>query len=127
MATIKSYTDINQSRKLAEILPLESADATIIGEDNIIVTPYNVTIKSQLLDFVKEDNIIPCWSLAALFGVLPKLIGDYSKCLYYDVDGCYCGYMNDGDFMLTIKETRAGNPVDACVKMIERLHELNLL
>ena len=26
MATIKSYTDINQSEKLAEILPIESAD-----------------------------------------------------------------------------------------------------
>ena len=26
MATIKSYTDIEQSKKLAEILPLESAD-----------------------------------------------------------------------------------------------------
>ena len=26
MATIKSYTDIEQSRKLAKILPLESAD-----------------------------------------------------------------------------------------------------
>ena len=28
MATIKSYTDISQSKKLAEILPLESADMT---------------------------------------------------------------------------------------------------
>ena len=26
MATIKSYTDIEQSRKLAKILPIESAD-----------------------------------------------------------------------------------------------------
>ena len=26
MATIKSYTDLSQSKKLAEILPLESAD-----------------------------------------------------------------------------------------------------
>jgi hypothetical protein len=26
MATIKSYTDIEQSKKLAEILPIESAD-----------------------------------------------------------------------------------------------------
>ena len=26
MATIKSYTDIEQSKKLAEMLPLESAD-----------------------------------------------------------------------------------------------------
>ena len=26
MTTIKSYTDISQSKKLAEILPLESAD-----------------------------------------------------------------------------------------------------
>lgn len=26
MATIKSYTDLEQSKKLAEILPIESAD-----------------------------------------------------------------------------------------------------
>ena len=26
MATIKAYTDLSQSKKLAEILPLESAD-----------------------------------------------------------------------------------------------------
>ena len=31
MATIKSYTDIEQSKKLAEILPLESADWTILN------------------------------------------------------------------------------------------------
>lgn len=67
------------------------------------------------------------WSLAALLDVLPNFIGDYGKCLYYDIGGYYCGYIADGDFMLTIEETKADNPVDACVTMIEKLHELNLL
>ena len=29
--------------------------------------------------------------------------------------------------MLTIQETKADNPVDACYEMILKLHELNLL
>ena len=32
MTAIKSYTDIEQSRKLAEILPLESADYHYIAQ-----------------------------------------------------------------------------------------------
>lgn len=127
MATIKSFTDISQSKKLAEFLPIESADMVLWGKDF-----KSVCADMHAQEFMKglecrKMDYVPAWSLAALLGVLPKFIGDYSKCLYYDVDGCYCGYMNDGDFMLTIKETKAGNPVDACVKMIERLHELNLL
>jgi hypothetical protein len=35
MATIKSYTDLQQSKKLAKILPLESADYHYIAQGEI--------------------------------------------------------------------------------------------
>lgn len=130
---MKSYTTIEQSRTLAEILPLESADMAYIWH----ATSDNPTFRFDddmppmvLKDVPIEDidaDTLPCWSLAALFDVLPKFIGDYGKCLYYDVGGYYCGYMVDGKFMLTIEETKADNPVDACVEMILKLHEQNFL
>ena len=66
MATIKSYTDLEQSKKLAEILPLESADMYwyLATKDNpraMFNEGYN-----EYGDFE-----LPCWSLAALIGVLP--------------------------------------------------------
>ena len=122
MATIKSYSDLQQSKKLAEILPIDTADMYWFRNDT--ETP-KIYPKDMMKDSVSVT--LPCWSLAALLDVLPKFIGDYGKCLYYDVDGYYCGYMVDGDFMLTIKETKADNFVDAYYEMIIRLNELNLL
>ena len=118
----KAYTNIEQSKKLAEILPIESADMGWYYSCN----PQ--AARNQMWVGTKPENAdVPCWSLAALFDILPKFIGDYGKCLYYDVGGYYCGYIDDGNFMLTIQETKADNPVDACYEMILKLHELNLL
>lgn len=105
MGNIKSYTDLEQSKRLAEILPFGSEDGAL----------------------TENYHCIPCWSLAALFDVLPKYIGDYGKCLYFDMGYYYCGYMVDGDFMLSIEETSADNPIDACVEMIIKLNEQKLL
>lgn len=123
METIKSYTDLEQSKKLAKILPLESADMKILP---FTEREYRIVPINDISVCGREDEIC-AWSLAALFSVLPNFIGDYGKCLYYDVGGHYCGYMVDGDFMLAIEETNANNPVDACVEMIIKLHELNLI
>lgn len=73
-----------------------------------------------------DANAIPCWSLAALFDVLPNFIRGYGKCLYYDDGEYYCGYMVDGHFMLIV-ETKADNQIDACYEMIIKLNELKLL
>ena len=54
---MKSYTDLEQSKKLAEILPLESAD---MMHDRLIVIPFN------------DGSLTPCWSLAALMKLLPS-------------------------------------------------------
>ena len=82
MATIKSFTDIPQSKKLAEILPHESADMCykyVLPKSNIIEhNPKNGSPVEALKWFNKgytysgrkplslEEYCIPCWSLAAL-------------------------------------------------------------
>jgi hypothetical protein len=124
MATIKSFTDLKQSKKLAEILPIESADMCYL-------TDITFGGKCRLLpkdDFACEDSLsnLHCWSLAALLSVLPDSIYDntnefsqleFSKrsVAYHDI--------NDGIKVGSIKD----NLVDACYEMIIKLHELNLL
>ena len=79
MATIKSYTDIEQSRKLAEILPLESADMRIgnyVGESGK-VDGTNIHYYPKGESFGAPE-IIYAWSLAALLNVIPKHIKDYN-------------------------------------------------
>ena len=80
---MKSYTDIEQSKKLAEILPIESADMcfNISQRSNMppLMTPY-----SKFNEFFNMETpafLIPCWSLAALLDVLPMGI-------YDELDGC---------------------------------------
>ena len=68
MATIKSFTDISQSKKLAEILPLESADMYYRewkrDTKNIRIANVGTAGESDL----------PCWSLAALLDIMPNEI-----------------------------------------------------
>ena len=89
MAAIKSFTDVQQSKKLAEILPLESADMYWLNRHiDLTKTKYEVFVidkSNKYIDFFKSyavaiDNneIIPCWSLAALLDILkyPSLTQD---------------------------------------------------
>ena len=137
---IKSYTDIEQSRKLAEILPLESADMVITfdytnGEYIPNKPSINLYLKCHtmlLRYFDKEETdrrVVPCWSLAALLGVIPKRIKDYNVlridisnndfAIWYDEIGY--GVNND------LPNITTESAVDACYEMIIKLHELNLL
>ena len=121
MATIKSYTDLEQSKKLAEILPLESADMVYVhtvdleGDEH-----YDIDFRNNQPLF--EDDI-SAWSLAELLGVLPEgtrllkstnisSIGDTK----YHCD-CPKGNIN----------VWFDNPIDACYEMILKLNELKVL
>ena len=101
---MKSYTDLGQSKKLAEILPIESADMhyatwTIFDGEFVVSQNQGSTIKRLQEDY--GNQIIPCWSLAALLEVLPETIEDkygdydltinmiYKKPEYVRVCDCY--------------------------------------
>lgn len=128
MATIKSYTDIEQSKKLAKILPLESADmhynnASIKGKN------YVDEYRAELMDYNTAQKvlskylinpifgIIPCWSLSALLSVLP----DYT--LQTNTDGTVFVVCESKKPMIS---DAYDNPVDACYTLILKLHEFNL-
>ena len=117
MATIKSFTDLNQAKVLSKILPLESADMCYeVGED--LDGYITKTIYTPLMHTPYNDDYIPCWSLAALLDVLP----DYT--LQDNPNGTV--------FVVSEKEKPImsddyDNPIDACVAMVEKLHELKML
>lgn len=118
---MKSYTTIEQSHKLAEILPLESADmhseAKDIDGDMVFI------VVSGLGDKTKSNYGSPVWSLTALLGVLPEgMIESYYIPNLQKENGKYSVAYGSDELLCT-----ADNPVDACYEMIVKLHELNLL
>ena len=137
---MKSYTDIEQSKKLAEILPIESADMFIacVFNKEQQTHSYNFHILStwgyKNFDELKEREnkfvqFIPCWSLTALLNVIPKHIDEFNVlridistndfAIWYDEIGF--GVNND------LPDIEKESTIDACVEMIVKLHEMNLL
>lgn len=126
MATIKSFTDLEQSKKLAEILPIKSADMFwSFGNIKFVDNDYDSNVVQH----------IPAWSLAALLSVLPfHLIVNNQRYAF----SMHKGLNKDGEtyiFRYNVFNTDIclystdyyNNPVDACVAMVEKLNELNLL
>ena len=106
MATIKSYTDIEQSKKLEEILPLESADM------------YHSNHPLKRIDI----KYLPCWSLAALIDILP-ILDNRSPVISKTFDGKYKVFYHESGIVTSDYD----NPVDACYNMILKLYELKML
>lgn len=125
---MKSFTDVSQSKKLAEILPKESADSHYVRNTHDFMGnpvdgkwshPKYGNPNSKHAHYVVQNfsnyEIIPCWSLAALLDVYPMIVGR-------DMD-MYCCWQNHKN----LHSRHYDNPVDACVAMIENLHEQKLL
>lgn len=119
----KSYTDLEQSKLLAEILPLDSADMWwlyITAQGKRIAMMHEEPdphYLARMESYGIEDAAIPCWSLAALFDTLPKTRGAYSKAMGY-FDGAYhCYYINEAGETLG-NDTMADTLIDACYEMV---------
>lgn len=132
MATIRAYTTIEQSKKLAEILPIESADMRYGyiapydfsdrmydgGYDDI---PYPKDFLKRNPNFSENeyDGEYPCWSCAALLDVVPEEVSLNS--------------FKDGNWNAMVQQNGkmiygdTDNPVDACYELILKLHELKML
>lgn len=126
MATIRAFTTIEQSRRLAEILPLESADMFYpwyIEEDGYTIESGHRITTPNVGNFTTHKAnkmILPCWSLASLLSVL-----NFPSLTQYKEDEwgvCVIDHDNEG-----YVETTGDNPMDVCVNMIIKLNELNLL
>ena len=111
---MKSYTDLEQSKKLAEFLSIESADMRFCFSHTL---GGRITGHYPMIGREPSLGNIPCWSLAALLEII-RNNGRYELQMY---EGGYYfeanGFMTESYF----------NPIDACYEMIIRLHELNLL
>lgn len=121
---MKAFTDIEQSKKLAEILPLDSADMCY----RIVAYNPNDTHEYQPYCFVSTlESDIPCWSLAALLNILSNMaylidedasvgLSSY-KDVKWDLSICNSG----------LDAATKSDPIDACYEMILKLHEQKLL
>ena len=129
---MKSYTDIEQSKKLVEILPIESADMAwcnnsikeINYTDKYSANLYTVkemkdAYDKALVSWDKYWELIPCWSLTALLNELPN----GSDIVKEETDTENEKYMCTVGINDDIISTFADNPVDVCVEMILKLKE----
>lgn len=105
---IKGYTDIEQSKTLAEILPIESADLWWNESKD-----YPEFIKTYHEYLSVSIPPIPCWSLAALLNVLPN-----GNMLVKTTDGKYYCIVKD------IMTKHYDNPIDACYETIKEMFKI---
>ena len=146
---MKIFTDLEQSKKLAEILSIESADMWwaeryagrvegyeyIVEEKPFYYLCYEYIVEEKpfyYLSFTKpsvgnysQDTIkdIPCWSLSALLDVLPEgIIENYYVPNLQKENGKYSIAYGNEELLCV-----ADNPIDACVEMIVKLKNMNFL
>ena len=145
MATIRAYTTLEQSKKLAEILPRESADMRYGyiapydysdrmfdgGYDEI---PYYRDFLKKNPDFSENeyDSEFPCWSLTALLEVLDDEItkdNEETLKLHIEKEECeyYLYYENLDTNIFELETEMYDDLVDACYELILKLNELKML
>ena len=117
MATIKSYTDLSQSKTLSKILPLESADMWYSNGD-----PYKIAV-GEWKDNEHDEDDVPCWSLASLLEPLPYSQLSKDKLGSGKEGWMVSVYPNDCRYDSCWHD----NPIDVCVNIIEKLYELKML
>ena len=117
---MKAYTNIEQSKKLAEILSLESADMRYapFGDTH----PWVWDGEVRLL----EKDSVPCWSLAALLKCLSKIKPQVYTPILFPSESKWILQFAEYSHG-NVCEVSCDNPVDACVEMIIKLHDQKLL
>ena len=125
---MKAYTNIEQSKTLAKILPVESADMKFpyFGDGQ-----YGSTaVFGEPIEFSGGKDV-PCWSLAALLDQLDDVIYDndgYEYKLEIIKEGVQYYLVYEGMLDAACYETSLYDDlINACVEMILKLHEQKLI
>ena len=132
MATIKGYTDLEQSKVLAEMLPLETADMYYCYGMDIHTKVWSFDDVPTIIDNSNQIDVdfdIPCWSLAALIEIIENIDklqkvevsfthngGKYWIDVHFDEFGSFC---QDHELY--------DSKIDALIAMIENFKNRNLL
>lgn len=130
---MKAYTDLEQSKKLAEILPIESADMWwlyVTAQGKHIAMMYEEAdphYLARMESYGIKNAAIRCWSLEALFNILPEINGIPLKVEKVKAKDGYDGYYYHIEYEGIVLIPYSKNPVDACYEMIIKLHELKML
>ena len=121
---MKAYTNIDQSKILAEILPIESAD----------MYWYLATKGNPKAMFNEEYNEygdfeLPCWSLSALLEIIPKHIKEYNVLRIDIAEEDFSIWYDEIGFGVNsdLPDITMKSAIDACVDMIIKLKEMNLI
>ena len=130
---MKSYTDIEQSKVLSKILPIESADMAYIkhsSSDNP-TWEFNEDVPPMILGNVLINELtvegLPCWSLDALLNILPDTITSNDGIAFkLNIKKNIIEYSNPSLYLI-YKASIADNLIDACYEMIVKFKENNLL
>ncbi len=104
---IKSYTDLEQSRQLKDIISTSKADMIWVLANPDLPMIKAISWKDSYRS--KYYETIPAWSLTALLCVLSGATLDISKDTYFRI---YYNKMFSDWY---------NNPIDACVEIILRL------
>ena len=135
---MKSYTDLDQSKKLAEILPIKSADMYyeyVLPRSNKLKHIPSIGNPVEALEwynkgythFGKEplslkEYCIPCWSLAVLLGVI-RPINENTYTIRGTLDGgAIISFDEATSVMFQEKEI-----IDAVFEMVVWLKEIGKL
>ena len=128
----KICTSIEQSQKLIELgIDVNTADMYWLNRYiDLIETKYELLVvdrSNKHIDFfnsyaiaVEEGEIIPCWSLSALFDIMPH-IQEFYPIIEKINDKFVCRYKGSGIWI------NGTDSVDVCVEMINLLKEKELI
>lgn len=129
---MKTYTDLEQSKKLEEILSTKSADMVYLSYTNLKTNTVEYDYPSVNIDGIEELDV-PCWSLAALLDEIPYTIinkeGEDLR-LHIDPDNHRYSLFYENEYtgdMFEIETKLYDNMIDACYEMLIKLNEQNLL
>ena len=128
---MKSYTDLEQSKKLAEFLPIESADMEymFLKRDGSEVS--NVPFVKNGFEEPECCYIFtPCWSLVALLELMPfHIIENNNRFGFYQVKGFnkqgetyHFGYKTNKDSFL-FETSWYNDVIDAAFEIVVWLKE----
>lgn len=127
---MKAFTSIEQSKKLAEILPLITADMDYIPIVNLD-GEYSPSVNRWDNEHIIDEGWIPAWSLAALLNYMREI--DFFPEIEADehIVTMSINYYDEEEARLLAPvhniKAKAESFIDACCELILKCHEQNIL